>query len=79
MSSDWKTCVVFWLAYLLLILDYSNGQGQGQSQGHGQGQGHAHFDCEYIVNGDIEGKHYYCLYIESHVIWSFDWHICIWP
>ena len=27
---------------------------------------HAHFDCEYLVNGDKQSKHYYCHHIECY-------------
>ena len=33
---------------------------------HSKCQGQAHFDCEYFVN-DREGKHCYCLQIESRI------------
>ena len=26
----------------------------------GQGQGHGHFDSDFVENGEIYGKHYYC-------------------
>ena len=41
---------------------------------HSKIEGRTHFDNEYIGNGEINGKHYYCHQRGSR-IWAFDWHI----
>ena len=45
-------------------------------------QGHTmsviNFNCEYLVNGNRQYKHYYDHQIESPTL-ALDWHICSWP
>ena len=47
LSTPRKSHVAFQLAYLHLTLVYFKGQGQG----------HAYFNCWYLANGNIQGKH----------------------